>query len=201
MSEAEAGNGKSESPIRRILVESALIVFSILLALAANQWNDARNQRSLVEHSLRSVRAEIVGNAKRIQERLPYHGSLVAETHRADSLKSVHSYADFKLAAPDWSGFEYPELDATAWQTAITLGAVTGMGFDTVATLSRLYAFQAKVDQYASGALSSFDFSDQAMAGTVRRMWVYFYSIRVNEDTLLNRSAEALKLLGGSPGK
>jgi hypothetical protein len=169
--------------------------------LAANQWNDARNQRSLVEHSLRSVRAEIVGNAKRIQERLPYHGSLVAETHRADSLKSVHSYADFKLAAPDWSGFEYPELDATAWQTAITLGAVTGMGFDTVATLSRLYAFQAKVDQYASGALSSFDFSDQAMAGTVRRMWVYFYSIRVNEDSLLNRSAEALKLLGGSPGK
>ena len=102
---------------------------------------------------------------------------------------------------PDWSGFQYPELDATAWQTAITLGAVTGMGFDTVATLSRLYAFQSKVDQYASGSLSSFDFADQAMAGTVRRMWVYFYSIRVNEDTLLNRSTDALKLLGAAIDK
>jgi hypothetical protein len=196
MTEPPAPVSKHESPILRILVESGLIVFSILLAFAANQWNDARKQRMLVERSLRSVREEISGNAKRVEERLPYHRTLEAATFRADSSKRVHSYADFKLAAPDWSGFQNPELDGTAWQTAITLGAVSGMGFDTVKALSRLYAYQTKVDQYTAESISSFDFSDQVMAGTVRRMWVYFFSTRVQEDTLVNRYREALKLLG-----
>lgn len=201
MSEESTQNEKHESPIRRILVESALIVFSILLAFAANQWNDARKQRTLVERSLHSVREEIAGNAKRVEERLPYHRKLETQTFRADSSKRVHSYADFKLAAPDWSGFENPELDGTAWQTAITLGAVSGMGFDTVKALSRLYAFQGKVDQYTASSLPTFDFSDQAMPVTVRRMWVYFFSSRVQEDTLLNRYREALALLGQPAGK
>jgi hypothetical protein len=201
MTEPSAPAGKHESPIRRILVESALIVFSILLAFAANQWNDARKQQALVERSLRSVRDEIAGNAKRVQERLPYHRSLERETFLADSSKRVRSFADLKLAAPDWSGFNNPELDGTAWQTAITLGAVTGMGFDTVRTLSRLYAMQGKVDQFASGSISSFDFADQAMPATVRRMWVYFFTSRVLEDTLLNRYAGALKLIGAPDTK
>ena len=70
------------------------------------------------------------------------------------------------------------------------------MGFDTVRTLSRLYAMQGKVEQYASGQISSFDFSDQAMPATTRRLWVYFFSSRVMEDSLLNRYGEALKLIG-----
>lgn len=197
MSEDET-TPKHETPIRRILVESALIVFSILLALAVNQWNDARKQRALVERSLRNIRDEIAFNARRVEERLPYHRNLEAETFRADSLKSVRSYADWKRVAPDWSGFANPELDGTAWQTAITLGAVSGMGFDTVATLSRLYAYQAKVDQFASNSITSFDFADETMPATVRRMWVYFFTSRVNEDSLVARYREALKLLGGA---
>jgi hypothetical protein len=38
------------------------------------------------------------------------------------------------------------------------------------------------------------------MPSTVRRIWVYFVTVRTNEDTLLNRYAEALKMLG-PPGK
>jgi hypothetical protein len=78
-------HARYESPIRKLIFESALIVFSILLALAANQWNDARKQRALV---------------------------------------------------------------------------------------------------------------NRALASTVRRMWVYFVTVRTNEDTLLNRYDQALKLLG-----
>jgi hypothetical protein len=184
-----------ESPVRRILIESALIAVSILLALAANQWNDARKQRTLTERSLHAVSDEIKGNAARVHAVLDYHRGLETAAHTADTSNHVHSLADWGHAVPIWSGFAAPEYDATAWQTAITLGAVSNMGFDTVQTLARLYTLQGKIDQYNSGAIQTFDFSDVAMHSTVRRIYVYVATMRTLEDTLLNRYALSLKLL------
>jgi type II secretory pathway pseudopilin PulG len=193
---AAAVPGAPESQTRRILVESALIVFSILLALAVNEWSESRRQNALTERALRAVGDEVAANAQRVRDALPYHKSLEAEARRADSLGVIHSYADFKRSAPDWSGFRNPELDATAWQSAITLGVVPKLGFDTVRALSHLYGLQSKLDQYATSSLSGFDFSDAAMSSTVRRMWVFVSSVRTNEDTLLDRYEAALRLLG-----
>ena len=191
----ETNTVQPESPIRRILVESALIVFSILLALGVNSWADARKENQLTARVLRSVRDEISANRARVQEWEPYHRTMELATHRADSLRVVHSYAQFKSAAPEWSGFKNPELDGTAWQTAVSLGVINNMGFDTVRVLSSLYTMQAKYDQYWGGTIQSFDFADATMSNTVRRMWVYFATIRTNEDSLVNRYAEALRLL------
>ena len=188
-----------ESPIRRFLFESALIVFSILLALAVNQWADSRKQRQLTDRALTAIHSEIAQNADRIRERRPYHVSLESELKRADSTGNVHRYSDLKHAAPDWSGFENPELDATAWQSAMTLGVAPNLGFDTLQTLSRMYGLQARFDQYNSAAIPTFDFSDEAMHSTIRRMYVYVVTMRTNEDTLLNRYTAALKLLGPQP--
>jgi len=44
-------------------------------------------------------------------------------------------------------------------------------------------------------SIPTFDFSDAAMPSTIRRMLVYVATMRTNEDTLLNRYADALKLL------
>jgi hypothetical protein len=184
-----------ESPVRRIVVESVLIAVSILLALAANQWNDARKQRVLTERSLHAIHDEIDGNAARIRAVLPYHRGLETAAHAADAANNVHSLSDWGRAVPIWSGFAAPEYDNTAWQTAITLGAVSNMGFDTVQSLSRLYSLQGKFDQYNSSVLPTFDFSDAAMHNTVRRIWVYVTTMRTMEDTLLGRYAVSLKLL------
>jgi hypothetical protein len=54
-------HARYESPIRKLIFESALIVFSILLALAANQWNDARKQRALVNRALAADGSTHVG--------------------------------------------------------------------------------------------------------------------------------------------
>jgi hypothetical protein len=175
-------------------------VFSILLALGVNQWVDKRKQRETTERALTAIHAEIVGNADRVRERLPYHEKLEADLRRADSLGIVHRYSDFKHAAPEWSGFENPEFDGTAWQTALTLGAAQNMGFDTLQTLSRLYTLQNRFDQYNVASIPTFDFSDPAMSSTIRRMLVYVSTVRTNEDTLLNRYAAALKLLGPQAG-
>jgi hypothetical protein len=175
-------------------------VFSILLALAVNSWADRRKQRDLTERALTAIHAEITGNANRIRELRPYHLSLETELRTADSIGRVHRYSDFKNAAPDWSGFKNPELEGTAWQSALTLGVAPNLGFDTLQTLSSLYGLQNRFDQYNSAAIPTFDFSDEGMHANIRRMYVYVATMRTNEDTLLNRYAAALKLLGPQPG-
>ena len=187
---------EKESPIRKILIESALIVFSILLALGVNEWVDSRKQAALTERAVHAIRDEISGNAQRIRDVREYHKTLMSESKRADTLHIIHGYADFQHAVPSWKGFHNPELDGTAWQSAITLGVVSNIGFDTVQTISRLYSLQTKFDQYMEASLPSFDFSDAAMPSTVRRVWVFVQTMAVNEDTLLNRYDDALRLIG-----
>jgi len=90
MADEEKPTPHAESPIRKILIESALIVFSILLALAANAWSDANKQRVLADRALQGVRDEIEGNAQRIRDALPYLRTMEGQVFRADSLKRVH---------------------------------------------------------------------------------------------------------------
>ena len=184
-----------ESPIQRILVESALIVFSILLALAVNSYVDARKERALTERALRGVRDEMAANLRAIRDVRAYHDTIARETNAADAAHQATSYVAFHAHVPHWHGFHNPTLDGTAWQSAISLGTVAYMGYDTVRVLSSAYDFQAKAEQYTSASLPSFDFADAAMPSTVRRMYVFIETMRIQEDTLADRYEKALKLL------
>jgi type II secretory pathway pseudopilin PulG len=188
-----------ESPIQRILVESALIVFSILLALAVNSYVDARKERALTERSLRGVRDELTANLEAVQDVRAYHDTLAQETQAVDAAHEATSYTEFRAHTAVWHGFHNPELNATAWQSAITLGSVANMGYDTVRVLSSVYATQAKFDQYTQNGLNTFDFSDAAMPSTIRRMYVYVETMGTLEDTLAARYTRALKLLHDAP--
>jgi type II secretory pathway pseudopilin PulG len=189
-----------ESPIQRILVESALIVFSILLALAVNSYVDARKDRRLTERALRGIRDELASNLKAIRDFRAYHDTLAQETAAVDAAHQATSYASFRAHAPAWRGFHNPVLDGTAWQSALTLGTVANMGYDTVRVLSSAYDFQAKVDQYTAASIPTFDFADAVMPSTIRRMYVFIETMGIQEDTLASRYVQALKLLGDSAG-
>ena len=189
-----------ESPIQRILVESALIVFSILLALAVNSYVDARKEHRLTERSLRGIRDELTANLQAIRAVRAYHDTLAQETAAVDAAHQATTYLSFRAHAPSWHGFHNPILDGTAWQSAVTLGTVANMGYDTVRVLSSAYEFQAKCDQYISASIPTFDFADAVMPSTIRRMYVFVETMGIQEDTLASRYVQALKLLGDSAG-
>ncbi|HWH51401.1 MAG TPA: hypothetical protein VN651_07645 [Gemmatimonadaceae bacterium] len=188
-----------ESPTQRILVESALIVFSILLALAVNSYVDARKDRRLTDRALRGIRDELAANVKAIRDIRAYHDTLARETQAVDAAHQATSYVVFRAHTPSWHGFHNPTLDGTAWQSAVTLGTVANMGYDTVRVLSAAYDFQAKFDQYTSSSIPTFDFSDAAMPSTIRRMYVYVETMGIMEDTLMVRYNAALRLLNPPP--
>ncbi len=181
-----------------LAVQSAMIVLSVLLALAASSWADARKQQRLADQALQSFAQEIRANRARVARLLPYHDSLTVAALRADSLRSVHSYADWQHAYPGWSGFAPPDLTTAAWQSALATGALTNIRYDRVAALSNVYTIQNKLDSFNTSYIPLFDFSDAAMPSTVRRMHAYSATVLSFERTLISSYDETLDLIGSA---
>lgn len=139
----------------RVLFESALIVFSVLLALGINEWQEERETAAQVALALENVRAELLANEREIRDAYPYHTTL------KDTL--------FALAAadvPEITGDLYPrglivsaDVTSTAWQSAQTTGAVAAMPYDIVLELSKAYAEQSRYRRWTDDVMQSlYDF-------------------------------------------
>ncbi len=178
-----------------LAVQSAMIVLSVLLALAASSWADARKQQRLGDQALLTFAQEMRANRARVTALLPYHDSLDVAAHRADSTRSVQSYADWKRAFPGWSGFAPPDLTTAAWQTALATGALANIRYDRVGALANVYTIQGKLDSFNASYIPLFDFSDASMPSTVRRMRAYSATVLSFERALVSRYDDALKLI------
>jgi type II secretory pathway pseudopilin PulG len=178
-----------------LALESAMIVFSVLLALAASSWADARKQHRLTEQARQSFVQEIRANRTRLVRALPYQRRLTDAVRLIDSTTGVDSYAEWRRRVPFWSGFEGPDLTATAWQSALATGALADMPYREVSSLSNLYTAEGRLDAYNASSLPLFDFSDTAMHGTVRRMSAYMQTVMSYETVLLRESDSTLAVL------
>jgi hypothetical protein len=130
---------------------------------------------------------------------IPYHDSLSAAVLHADSLDDVRTYAEWRRAFPGWSGFAPPDLTASAWQSAVSTGAIGSIPFATVSLLSSTYTVQGKLDTFNTAFFPVLDFSDERMHGTVRRMRVYVASVLSYEHFLLAQYDSCLVRLDGTP--
>ena len=110
-----------------LALESAMIVLSVLLALAANSWADAHKEHKLAVQTRESFVEEVRANSARVMLALPYHRALTDAVLLIDSTGGVSSYAAWKRRVPIWSGFAPPDIASTAWQSALATGALSRM--------------------------------------------------------------------------
>src|SRR4051812_29398202 len=184
--------------ISELALESGMIVFSVLLALAASSWADSRREHALVAQARNSFALELRANRERVAKVLPYHQALTSAVVAVDSTGGVASYAAWRQRVPIWSGFEPPDVAATAWQTAMATGALANMRYPEVAAVSTAYTLQGKVDAFNASYIPVFDFSDPAMAATVRRMRAYMQTVVAYERALMADYDSALVQLDGA---
>ena len=177
-----------------------MIVLSVILALAASRWVDNHKQQQLAAQALASFAQEIRANQQRVLEVYPYHQALAAAARRLDSLEAINSYADWKRQVPAWSGFRPADVTTTAWQTALTTGALANLPYRQVGALSDAYTVQSKLEAFTGAYIPLFDFSDAAMRATVRRMNVYMQTVISFETALLREYAEGLLTLSAVAG-
>lgn len=121
-------------------VESLVVVFSILAALAADEWWQGRETRAAVSSSLEAIRAEVAANRERLAQVAPYHRKL------ADTLLALASVGtdrpDPTLHSQGW--LQTPELTMAAWEGARATGTTAAMSPEVVGTLADVYGRQAQ---------------------------------------------------------
>lgn len=174
--------------------ESMLIVVSIVLALAVDEWRQNRQDEELATQSLEVFEREIRQNLARVDAAVPYHAGLRAVVARM---------AAGENAGPDLrsvvEGLEPAVLLSTAWETALATGALTHLEFELVQALSLTYSLQARFREESrsdrpdlSSAANRTPGSDRDL---VERVGSYLEGLVRDERELQGVYAQALAMI------
>jgi hypothetical protein len=128
----------------RVIVESALIVFSVLFALALDQWLQDRERTADAQTALASIRAELEANVLNVERARANHRAMQDSLTRYVTLNeplppSIYLGGIFN-PAPTY---------AVAWESARVTGVMRDVPYELVLGLSRVYDEQYRYRELA----------------------------------------------------
>lgn len=162
----------------RVLAESLLIVISILVALALDEWRDQRQDDETVQQALLNFLSEVQQNRSRIEDAAPFNQGLlhVLEKHFRDS--SIATVDDFVNMIESYVPVA---LQSTAWETALATGSLAKMDYNLVSALSLTYNLQNRYQLTTRSGMSEL-LSPQNLSAEKQSLAV-FNSIRYLQNT------------------
>ena len=182
--------------ILRALAESTIIVVSIILALAVDEWRDDRQNQELAAQSLMIFEQEIRQNLGRVDDAAPDHAGLRDVV--AGMMAGEPAEADLRSAM---EGLEPVVLLNTAWETALATGVLTHMEFAIVSALSLTYSRQQRFTETSQSSLPQFSASTSASPQVVHEQIdlarSYLTSLTRDEVELQTVYRQALEIIGG----
>jgi len=187
--------------IARILIESALIVVSILAALGVNQWQERRAKEELALQALSAFRREITQNRARLADAVPYRVGLrdvlVRMNESGDLVSAEHFHA---LVGVD--PLRPPFVTSTVWETSLTTGAIPHIDFEIVNALSLTYSLQERLGEVSRTSMPTLarggTVPRAAMPAAVREVVAYLGDLSRSEAELLAAYDEVLRILDGA---
>lgn len=124
--------------------EATFVVLGVVLALAANEWRQHREERRRASVATSAIAAELRANRAALLAASAYHSELL------DSLRATRSTSWRPSPFMFPRGFVAPaQLSSTAWQSAADAGVVEHMPYQAVLRLSRAYAVQNRYEHQA----------------------------------------------------
>ena len=117
-----------------IVFEGLFVVFAILLALAADEWREDRQNAEIAERAMNGIETEMLANRVELLNsrgpNLELLGRLQAEVEDDDAATNLNVQ------------FEYSLLSSAAWQTAQVTQAVHYADYNLVQQIAKLYDLQ-----------------------------------------------------------
>jgi hypothetical protein len=196
-------NPRSRAPwLARLVVESVLIVLSILLALGVDSWREERHNTRLAEQALASFEAEIRENKAAVEAIIPYHRRLQKEFAALSTAGEIRKFEDLRKVK-DFKGLNPTFVRDTAWRTAVATGSLEHLDYETVQALSYLYTLQERVvtasnPVYLFGPTS---LADENIPALARGIVFYLGDVTSGDQSLQKAYGEVLSLLEKRPGR
>jgi hypothetical protein len=133
-------------PWGMLALEGFFTVVAILLALAADDWRERREERELADGAIAAFVAELTANRERIDRAYAYHDSLRTAMIAALSDTSGRTYRSPNEIFPQWRGVSPAFVTHAAWETAVATGALRHLSPEALRALSLTYELQARLD-------------------------------------------------------
>ncbi len=184
-------DGKRSWKPPRLLVESAAIFFSVLLAFFVEQWREDINERREAEAILNLVRAELVQNLAELEAIVPKREAMLAGYQEA--IMTLRNEGLFPLDLPD---FESPDITSLAYELATDAGAVTTVAPEELLVIARAYEALEEVrrnDTFLNERNAQIRFNDgeQYLSG-----FIYYINRAIgNEPVAIDLVREAIEML------
>lgn len=140
---APAAASARRQQVGRLAFEGILIVVSVLLGLALNEWREHRRERALATTALTNFRREISANLARIRAAQPKHAAMAQRLAEAASTPAPGLTAfDVFVANMPEGGLDTQPLATVAWETAESTGALQLLDYPTASLISETYSVQ-----------------------------------------------------------
>lgn len=126
---------------RVLLIESLVIMLSVLLGFMLNSWRQNNDQQKTVQKALKSIAIEVRYNQNQMQRLLPEYKFMRDTLHHISMLKGGKT--PMKMTElPAGAKFSMPALRSPAFETAQSSGAMAAMDFETAQKIWTVYNFQ-----------------------------------------------------------
>jgi hypothetical protein len=126
--------------------ESVLIILSVLVGLALNDWRERRAERGRAAAAVANFRRELGENLVDLERRQPKHAAF-AQRLREDAEQdrpSETAFSSFRRLLPP-GGLDNAPLRDAAWETALSTGALRLLDYERAALLSETYLVQRAI--------------------------------------------------------
>ncbi len=121
-------------------------MLGVVLALAANQWREARSHQQDADAAVAAIVAELETNRTAVAVSMAYHGGLLEQLFQRTAADGPPSTELFVR------GFVAPaQLSATAWEVAAETGVLSHVRYPIVLGLSHAYSGQHHYAAQAEG--------------------------------------------------
>ncbi len=194
--------------IKKLLLESALIVFSVLLALFINRTAENIKIRNQKRAALEKIYKEVYNNNAITQEWQARHQVFLGRikkivSDKNDTLRTVllqREYIDIDLIT-NGKGMASNLMSSTAWDAAKSTQIISEFDYETVEVLTTLYQSQAitidalnkLVELYYDNSVYS---NEEGFQKFMLKFQLYFTELLIQERNLIQqRYKEALKAL------
>jgi len=180
----------------RALVESVLIVLSILLALGLDEWQEDQEIQELIDRSVVNFSNELARNKSRIEDISAYHQGVRAVLDKLSKQPDTTSLIAFRNIM---DAMQPVVLTNSAWQTAVATGVLGRMDFELVSALTLTYNTQSRFDgKYNSillSLLSPDNLHEQNLPITIYNASRFVAAVATAESELSIYYTQTLELL------
>jgi|SRR6185312_5897324 len=137
--------------VKEYLGESALIVFSVLLALGLTEYFSNLHEQKNTRELLQNIKTELARNEQAAQDQYVYEKGILKMIDSALKTPSfqqkIITNDEFHLNYLAPLGVVNRDLSSVAWEVAKSNNITTKANFKLVSKLTDIYANQARIDK------------------------------------------------------